>query len=64
MIERYTLTDADHIAYNATIEDSKVFTRPWTMNLVFYRHTEANFRLLDYECYAFALDDVPIVPTK
>ena len=20
-----------------------------------------NFRLLDYECYAFALDDVPIV---
>jgi len=60
VIERYTLTDADHIAYNATIEDSKVFTRPWTMNLVFYRHTEPNFRLLDYECYAFALDDVPI----
>jgi len=28
---------------------------------VFYRHTEPNFRLLDYECYAFALDDVPIV---
>jgi len=27
VIERYTLTDADHIAYNATIEDSKVFTR-------------------------------------
>jgi hypothetical protein len=64
VVERYTLTDADHIAYNATIEDPKVFTGPWKMNLVFYRHTEPYFRLLDYECYAFALDDLPIVPTK
>jgi len=64
IVERYTLADKDHITYNATIEDPKVFTRPWQMNLVFYRHTEPNFRLLDYECYAFALDDVPIVPTK
>jgi len=64
IVERYTLADRDHINYTATIDDSKVFTRPWTMNLVFYRHTEPNFRLLDYECYAFALDDVPIVPTN
>jgi hypothetical protein len=62
--ERLTLADADHISYAATIEDPAVFTRPWTMNLVFYRHTEPNFRLLDYECYAFALDDVPVVPTQ
>jgi hypothetical protein len=64
VVERYTLADRDHINYTATIEDPKVFTRPWTINLVFYRHTEPNFRLLDYECYAFALDDVPIVPTN
>jgi hypothetical protein len=63
IVERYTLTDADHIAYNATIEDPKVFTRPWKMDLVFYRHTEPFFRLLDFECYAFGLDDLPIVPT-
>jgi hypothetical protein len=63
VVERYTLADRDHINYAATIEDPKVFTRPWTINLVFYRHTEPNFRLLDYECYAFALD-VPIVPTN
>ena len=60
--ERYTLTDPDHMSYTATIEDPKVFTRPWKMNLVFYRHTEPNFQLLDYECYAFGLDDYPIVP--
>jgi hypothetical protein len=63
-VERYTFADRDHINYTATIDDSKAFTRPWTMNLVFYHHTEPNFRLLDYECYAFALDDVPIVPTN
>src|SRR5947207_14931906 len=34
------------------------------ISLVFYRHTEPNVRLLDYECYAFALDDVPNVPTN
>jgi len=64
VVERYTLADRDHITYAATIEDPKVFTRPWTVSLVFYRHTEPNVRLLDYECYAFALDDVPNVPTN
>jgi len=29
--ERYTLTDADHIRYEATIDDSSVFSRPWTL---------------------------------
>jgi hypothetical protein len=61
VVERYTLTDRDHIAYTATIEDPKVFSRPWTMSMVLYRHTESNFQLLDYECYAFALDKLPIV---
>jgi hypothetical protein len=61
VVERYRLTDPDHISYSARIEDPKVFTRPWTMNMVFYRHTEPNFQLLDYECYAFVLNDEPIV---
>jgi hypothetical protein len=64
VVERYALTDRDHLSYTANIEDPKVFTRPWKMNLVFYRHVEPGFRLLDYECYAFALDDVPIVVPK
>jgi hypothetical protein len=32
------------------------------MHTVSYRHTEPNFQLLDFECYAFALDDQPIAP--
>jgi hypothetical protein len=59
--ERYTLVNPDHLRYTATIEDPKVFTRPWTMSMLLYRRAEPHFQLLDYECYAFFLDDDPIV---
>jgi hypothetical protein len=53
VVERYTLTDADHINYEATIEDPKVFTKPWKINVTIYRHKESGFQLLDYEGYGF-----------
>src|SRR5687768_13642037 len=33
VIERYTASGANFIQYEATIEDPKVFTRPWKMSL-------------------------------
>ena len=30
-----------------------MFTRPWNMSMILYRHKEKNFQLLDYECYGF-----------
>jgi hypothetical protein len=56
VVERYTLTDPDHINYQATIEDPKVFTKPWNINMILYRHKEKDFQLLDYECYTFDLE--------
>jgi hypothetical protein len=53
IVERYTLTDPDHITYAVTVEDPKVFTRPWNMSMILYRHKEKNFRLFEYECYGF-----------
>jgi len=53
VIERYTLMSANHIDYEATIEDSKVFTRPWTMRMPLYRRLDTNMQILDYECYGF-----------
>jgi hypothetical protein len=53
VVERYTLVDADHINYEVTIEDPKVFTRPWKMRMVLYRRKEPNVQLLEYDCYAF-----------
>jgi hypothetical protein len=54
VVERYTRTGPDHIAYEVTIDDSKVFTRPWKMNMTLYRRQEQNIQLLDYECNALA----------
>jgi hypothetical protein len=56
VIERYTLRDRNHIEYEATIEDPQVFTRPWKMRMIFYRHLEENFRVLEYLCWAFPLE--------
>jgi hypothetical protein len=56
VVERYTLTDADHINYQVRIEDPKVFTKPWNINMILYRHKEKDFQLLDYECYTFELE--------
>jgi hypothetical protein len=53
LVERYTPLDRDHITYEVTVEDPKVFERPWRMSMVLYRHREANFQLLEYDCYAF-----------
>ncbi|MDA1306734.1 MAG: hypothetical protein O2917_05670 [Acidobacteria bacterium] len=60
LVERYTPIGPDHIRYTATIDDPNVFTRPWTMELTLYRQKEPNAQLLDYECYGFVLDEVPI----
>ena len=36
--------------YEATIEDSKVFTRPWKISLPLYRRLEPNAQLMDFRC--------------
>ncbi len=53
VVERYTRTGPDHIIYEATIEDPKVFARPWTITMPLYRHVEKNAQLLEYECQAY-----------
>ena len=53
VIERYSLLDRDHINYEVTIEDPKVFTRQWKMSMPLYRRLDRDMRLLDYECVAF-----------
>jgi hypothetical protein len=54
--ERYTPMGADHIAYEATIEDPEVFTRPWKISLPLYRIKARNAQLLEYKCIDFAED--------
>jgi hypothetical protein len=49
VIERYRLTDRDTIEYEANIQDSKVFTKPWTIRLALHRRTDRD-RLFEYSC--------------
>ena len=56
VVERYTLIDADHLDYKVEIEDPKVYSKPWHIDLLLYRRKEKDFQLLDYVCYAFDLE--------
>ena len=51
VVERYRMTDGDTIQYEATLEDPKVFTKPWTIRLAFHRRTDRD-RLFEYVCEA------------
>ena len=51
LVERYTMRDANTIQYDVTVTDPKVFTKPWTISMPFYRHTDMP-RLLEYHCQA------------
>lgn len=53
VIERYTRTSPDTLRYEATIEDPKVYTKPWKIGMTLYRHTEKNAQLYEYECHVY-----------
>jgi hypothetical protein len=55
VVERFTRTAADVITYEATIEDPKVFARPWTIRMPLYRVADRD-RLLENECYLYEAD--------
>jgi len=53
VVERFTPISADALRYEATIEDPKVFSRPWTIAMPIYRRLEPDIQLLDYPCIDF-----------
>jgi hypothetical protein len=50
VVERYTSVDQDTIAYEAMIDDPKVFTRPWKMAGAFVRPAKG-YKLFEYACH-------------
>jgi hypothetical protein len=53
VIERYTPVSPHHLMYEATIEDPKVFTRPWKIRMPLYRRFESDKKILEYKCTEF-----------
>ena len=51
VVERFTLTDADTIHYEVTIEDPEVFTEPWTIAFDALTRAPHDHMLFEYACH-------------
>jgi hypothetical protein len=51
VVERYTLVDPNTIQYEATLEDSTMYTRPWKMAFQLRRNTQQGYYLLEFACH-------------
>jgi hypothetical protein len=49
VVERFTPIDANTIDYEATIDDPKMFTRPWTVSIPLHR--DPTYRIYEYACH-------------
>jgi hypothetical protein len=57
LIERFTRVNASTLLYEVSVEDSTVFSRPWTLRLPMRR---ADVRIYEYACHEgnYALQDI------
>jgi len=50
VIERFTMADANTIHYEATLEDPKVYTRPWKIAFDLGRNRQPDYEQMEYAC--------------
>lgn len=56
IVERIRARSPETLSYEATIEDPKVFTRPWKISMPLYKHVEPNAQILEFRCVEFVED--------
>ena len=49
VVERFTPADANTIEYRVTVEDPKVYARPWTVALQMTK--DSNYKMFEYSCH-------------
>lgn len=54
VVERFTPMGPNHIAYEATISDPELYSKPWTIKMPLYRNVEPNAQLLEFKCVPFS----------
>jgi hypothetical protein len=64
LVERWSYLDGNTIRYRATFEDPKVYTRPWSIELLFYRRLEANMQLIENYCATLEYEKYYPVPRQ
>ena len=48
--ERFGLLDANHMWYEATLDDPQTFSQPWTIEMPLYRLIDNHVELLEHKC--------------
>lgn len=56
IVERFTFTGPDRLAYEAQIDDPSAFTRPWKISMPLYRRSEPGAQLMEFKCVEFSED--------
>jgi hypothetical protein len=56
IVERFTMLDANTIAYRATIDDPKVFTRPFTLVMPIARELGKSYEIFESACHEENMD--------
>jgi hypothetical protein len=51
VVERLTMVDRDTIHYSATVEDPRVFAKPWTLVFALERNKEEGFEQMEEACH-------------
>lgn len=50
VVERFTMKDSRTIAYEATLDDTKVFTQPWKIAFNLIRSHASDYEQMEYAC--------------
>ena len=51
VVERFTFVNSDRIHYEATIEDPKLYTRPWKLAVPLLRVKDPGYELFEFACH-------------
>ena len=51
LTERFTMTDARTLQYEATIDDPQTWTRPWTISFPWKRDSGPGYSMFEYACH-------------
>ena len=63
VVEHFTFLSPDTIHYEATLDDPKVFTRPWKIGLTLRRNKEPGFELWEEACFEGERDSARMLRT-
>ena len=50
VVERFTPKDDRTIEYEATMDDSKAYTRPWTIKMTLSKNLQPNYEIMEFAC--------------